>query len=250
MDLPGALDGDHTDEVAAVVVDEVVAGVLFDLFGTIVAPFSKDGHDHALTVAAEALGLDPARCISAWQADYDNRVRGRSGDIAAQLRTIADAQGIEVDSEQLDFVVASYATFCDEAMEPVPTAASTLAALAERSVPIGLVSNTAPDLAAAFERSPLRLLFATCTFSCAIGAAKPDRAIYAAAAQALGIEPARLLFVGDGSDDELAGAARAGLTPALVEAETTDTYDPGRHAVGRWSGMRLRDLSDVLALVL
>jgi len=246
VDLPGQLEGDHTDEVVA---EEVVAGVLFDLFGTIVAPFSKDRHDHVLTLLAEALELDPARCLSAWQSDYDNRVRGRSGDIAVQLRTIADAQGIEVNSEQLDPVVASYATFCDEAMQPVLTAASTLAALAERSVPVGLVSNTAPDLAAAFERSPLRLLFTTCTFSCAVGAAKPDRAIYAAAARALGIEPARLLFVGDGSDDELAGAARAGLTPALVEAETTDTYDPWRHAAGHWGGTRLHDLSDVLALM-
>jgi HAD superfamily hydrolase (TIGR01509 family) len=48
---------------------------------------------------------------------------------------------------------------------------------------------------------------------CAIGAAKPDRAIYAAAAEDLGIEPARLLFVDDGSDDELAGAARAASLP-------------------------------------
>ncbi|HEX3567493.1 MAG TPA: HAD family hydrolase [Acidimicrobiales bacterium] len=242
MDRPGQLEGDHTEEV-------VVAGVLFDLFGTVVAPFSRDRHDHALTLASEALGLDPARCLSAWQADYASRVRGRSGDIAAQLRAMADAQGVEVDSQQLGPVVASYATFCDEAMEPVPTAASTLAALAARSVPLGLVSNTAPDLAAAFERSPLRLLFTNCTFSCALGAAKPDRAIYAAAAQALGVEPARLLFVGHGSDDELAGAARAGLIPALVEADTTDTYDPWRHDAGHWAGTRLRDLSDVLALV-
>jgi hypothetical protein len=79
---------DHTDDM--------VAGVLFDLFGTIVAPFSTDRHDHALTLAAEALGLDPDRCISAWEADYHNRVRGRSGDIAAQLQAMAEAQGIEV----------------------------------------------------------------------------------------------------------------------------------------------------------
>jgi putative hydrolase of the HAD superfamily len=227
----------------------VLAGVLLDLFGTVVAPFSRERHNRALTLAAEALGLDPTRCLSAWEADYDNRVRGRSGDIAAQLLAIADAQDIKVNAEQLGPITASYAAFCDEAMQPVPSAASTLLALAERSVPLGLVSNTAPDLAAAFDRSSLRALFTTCTFSCAIDAAKPDRAIYAAAAQSLGVEPALLLFVGDGSDDELAGAARTGLTAALVEAETTDTYDPGRHAVDNWAGTRLRRLSDVLDLV-
>jgi putative hydrolase of the HAD superfamily len=227
----------------------MVAGILFDLFGTVVVPFSKQRHSHALRLAAEALGLDPVRCDTAWNADYDNRVRGHSGSIGEQLRAFALAEGVELRGDQLDCVVRSYATFCDELMEPVPTATAALRGLAERSVPVGLVSNTAPDFAAAFERSPLRPLFRTCTFSCVVGAAKPERAIYVAAAEALGVEPAGLLFVGDGSDDELVGAALVGLTPALVEADTSDTYDPVRDAVASWAGVRLRDLSEVLGLV-
>lgn len=228
---------------------EIFAGVLFDLFGTVVAPFSKDRHSRALILAGETLRLDPVRCDAAWHADYNNRVRGRSGGIADQLRAIAFAEGVELDRDQLGHVVDSYATFCDEAMKLVPTAVTTLSALAEQSMPVGLVSNTAPDLAAAFERSSLRPLFTMCTFSCDVGAAKPDRSIYVAAAQALGIEPARLLFVGDGSDDELDGAALAGLTPALVEAKTSDTYDTEREAVVNWAGIRLQDLSGVLRLM-
>jgi putative hydrolase of the HAD superfamily len=227
----------------------VAAGVLFDLFGTIVAPFSKKRHDGELALAAGALGLDPVRCNEAWEADYGNRIRGRSGHIAEQLRAIAAGEGIELDRAHLDPVVASYVTFCDKAMQPVPGALATLASLAERSVPVGLVSNAAPDLAAAFERSPLRPLFSACTFSSTVGSAKPDSAIYLVAAQGLGIEPAHLLFVGDGSDDELAGAAGAGLTPVLVEADSSDTYDPWRGAVVDWAGSRLDDLSDVLGLV-
>jgi putative hydrolase of the HAD superfamily len=227
----------------------VAAGVLFDLFGTIVAPFSKKRHDGELALAAGTLGLDPVRCNATWEADYGNRIRGRSGDIADQLRAIAVGEGIELDRAHLDPVVASYVTFCDEAMQPVPGALATLAALAERSVPVGLVSNAAPDLAAAFERSPLRPLFSACTFSSTVGSAKPDGAIYLVAAQGLGIEPAHLLFVGDGSDDELAGAVGAGLTPVLVEADTSDTYDPRRGAVVDWAGPRLDDLSDVLGLI-
>jgi hypothetical protein len=72
----------------------MVAGVLFDLFGTVVAPFSKHRHSHALRFASEALGLDPVRCDAAWNADYDNRVRGRSGSIAGQLRAFALLEGI------------------------------------------------------------------------------------------------------------------------------------------------------------
>lgn len=133
--------------------------------------------------------------------------------------------------------------------QPGPTNGVRSQALAERSVPVGLVSNAALDLAAAFERSTMRRLFSTCTFSCSVGVAKPDRAIYVAAAESLGVESVNLLFVGDGSDDELAGAALAGLTAALVEADSSDTYDPTRDAVRSWAGIRLRDLSDVLQLV-
>ena len=160
------------------------AGVLFDLFGTVVVPFSRAGHRCVLASAAEALGLDPLHCDTTWDADYYNRVRGRSGDIAEQLSVIAMVQGSAVCRDRLGDVVALYARACDELMAPMPTAIATLRSLAERDIPVGLVSNTAPDFAAAFERSLLRPLFRTCTFSCFVGAAKPEREIYVAAAAA------------------------------------------------------------------
>ena len=47
----------------------------------------------------------------------------------------------------------------------------------------------------------------------------------------------------------ITGAALAGLKPALVEADISDTYDPARDAVASWTGIRLRDLSEVLGWV-
>ena len=43
------------------------------------------------------------------------------------------------------------------------------------------------------------------------GLAKPDPEIYWKAIRELGIEPATTVYVGDGGNDELAGAERAGL---------------------------------------
>jgi putative hydrolase of the HAD superfamily len=223
-------------------------GILFDLFGTIVVPFSRMRHIRALAAAAEALALDAAHCDAAWDADYHNRVRGKSGGIASQLHAIAVAQGVSLRQEQLEQIVISYAVACDEFMLPVANAAPTLRALADLSIPIGLVSNIAPDLVLAFERSSLRPFFETCAFSCVLGTEKPEPAIYITAANALGIEPGEILFVGDGSDNELAGAARAGLRPVLVETDHSDTYDPERDGVSNWDGARLRDLSEVVEL--
>ncbi len=223
-------------------------GVLFDLFGTVVVPFSMTRHQEALAQVAAIAGLEADRCNAAWRDDYENRVRGRSGAIGDQLLAMAAAAGTSIADEPLARATAVYRDYCVTMMEPLPTAWETLAALAGKGVPLGLVSNTAPDFAAAFERSDLRRFFASCTFSCDLGYAKPEREIYLAGAATLELPLDQLLFVGDGSDDELAGAARAGLTPALVEADTADTYDAERGTMPDWAGIRFPDLTGALAL--
>ena len=217
-------------------------GVLFDLFGTVVRPFPLDRHQLALAAAAEEAGLDPTSANDAWEADYRNRVRGKSGAIAEQLLSIAAAEGVVVAPERLRLAVERYVGFTDELMEPTAGAVSTLQRLSRLQVPVGLVSNAAPDFVRAFERSALRPFFRIRMFSCDVGLAKPEPEIYLRAAAALGVGPDEIVFVGDGSDDELAGAARAGLNPVLVEVDTANTYDPHR---GAWEGARLKDLADL-----
>jgi FMN phosphatase YigB (HAD superfamily) len=53
--------------------------------------------------------------------------------------------------------------------------------------------------------------FDVAVFSCVVGLAKPDPKIYLLACQELHVPPAHALFVGDGGDDEIAGAGAAGL---------------------------------------
>lgn len=208
-----------------------------------------DRHERALGAAAEAVGLDPARCHQAWIADYDNRILGRSGAIAEQLGLVAAAEGMALKPASLRRASEGYAAFTTGLMKPLPGALAVLEKLAELGVPVGLVSNAAPDFVAAFDRSPLRPLFRVCVFSCAAGMAKPAVEIYLRAATQLGIPPDRLLFVGDGSDDELVGAAEAGLTPVLVEVDAANTYDPERETIRTWSGVRLRGLPELLHLI-
>ena len=48
-------------------------------------------------------------------------------------------------------------------------------------------------------------------FSFEVGVAKPDPAIYLEAARRLRVDVSETCFIGDGADEELAGAERAGL---------------------------------------
>ena len=55
---------------------------------------------------------------------------------------------------------------------------------------------------------------------------KPEPEIYLRTAEALGVEPADCFFVGDGANDELAGAERVGMTPVLFLPEGREPLWP------------------------
>jgi len=75
---------------------------------------------------------------------------------------------------------------------------------------LALISNATSDTAEAWPGSPLAARFDAVVFSCDVGLAKPP-AIYRAAADRLGADPATCVFVGDGADGELPGAAAVGM---------------------------------------
>jgi FMN phosphatase YigB (HAD superfamily) len=54
-------------------------------------------------------------------------------------------------------------------------------------------------------------MFQSVAFSCEEGVAKPDAEIYLRALHRLKVEPGHALYIGDGGDNELAGAEQAGL---------------------------------------
>jgi putative hydrolase of the HAD superfamily len=67
--------------------------------------------------------------------------------------------------------------------------------------------------------------------------AKPDPAVYRLAAERLGAEPEECVFVGDGADGELPGAAATGMT-VFRTVEFRDT-------LSGWSGPVIDTLVDL-----
>jgi FMN phosphatase YigB (HAD superfamily) len=62
---------------------------------------------------------------------------------------------------------------------------------------------------------------------------------------ALGLAPAETLYVDDGSDDELEGAARCGLTPVLVATDLSNTNDAHRPNIINWLGARVSNRAEL-----
>ncbi len=210
-----------------------VHGVLFDLDNTLAA------RDEAFAAwlgwfARERLGLDPA--------DPETE--------ATVARLLArDAGG---HNPKLGFFQALKADFPALAGEPAdlladlrrrlpdhlpPLEAGTvglLAALDRAGVPWGVVTNGAETQYLKLRRLGLEGRGRCVVVSEVVGVHKPDSAIFRLAAGHLGVEPARILFVGDHPRKDVVGAAGVGMATAWLRrgrawpvdlAETPPTHE-------------------------
>ena len=102
-----------------------------------------------------------------------------------------------------------------------PEVPGVLAALRERRIVLAVVSNFDSRLPPLLDALGLAPFFEAVVCSGAAGAAKPDRAIFAHALAALGVEASEALHVGDSREADYDGARAAGIEALLVERGTT-----------------------------
>jgi len=122
----------------------------------------------------------------------------------------------------------------------------TLTELRRRGVRIGLLSNCTEDVALAWPETPFAGHFDVEVFSATAGCAKPEPRIYELVLRGLRAEPSETIFVGDGANDELEGARRAGITPVLYQPDGSPARSDGLEG---WTGHRIARIPDVLDLL-
>lgn len=122
-----------------------------------------------------------------------------------------------------------------------------LAALAAQGLRLGVVSNAEgtvearlAELAICQVGTGAGAAVEVVVDSYVVGVEKPDPAIFGFALRAMGLDPARCLYLGDSVRIDVAGARAAGLVPALVTPEPNAR--PGDF-------LRLRAVADLLRLL-
>ncbi|MFC4126947.1 HAD family hydrolase [Nocardia rhizosphaerae] len=106
------------------------------------------------------------------------------------------------------------------AWTPYPDTGIVLEALAAQGIPIGIVSNIAFDIRPAFDKHGWTDLIGAMTLSYEVGAIKPNAEIFRDATDRLGVDPGRVLMIGDSAEAD-GGATALGARFALVDAVAT-----------------------------
>jgi len=184
----------------------VTRAVVFDLWDTLVDfdPELSRGFTHRL---ADRLGRDRGEFEQLWLESRSVRDTGPLGEYLTSL-------GVEEDAREE--LVSTRRDWARRALVPRAGAVETLGELRARGLRTGLLSVCSDDVPAVWAETRLHGLFDAEIFSCDVGLRKPDPRIYLLTCERLEVEPAEALFVGDGANDELAGAERVGMRAALI----------------------------------
>jgi len=187
----------------------VVEGVLFDLFETLIT--ESETRPPGASSLGPRLGLEPVPFREQWKLRRAAVTLGRLSFVQA-LAEIGVALGSPVDAQQLEALRRERVS--SKAAPLKRTEASILRLLDElrmRGKRIGVVSNCFAEDVATWSESLLARRVHCAVFSFDMGLAKPDPEIYKEASRRLGIRPEDTVFIGDGADNELAGATQVGL---------------------------------------
>jgi putative hydrolase of the HAD superfamily len=153
---------------------------------------------------------------------------------------------VGVSQDVMEDVCAIRLDYVRHCLVPRPGAVETLRELRERGYLVGLITVCSQDVETLWPESEFEGLFDAEVFSSRVGLSKPDPRIYLHCCESLGVEPHQAVFVGDGANDELAGARRVGMEAILIHRPGEDP--PWAEARG-WDGPRVTSIPEVLDAV-
>jgi len=219
--------------------------VVFDFFGTLTRSVQR-GPQHA--EIARSLGCDPDVVTSVLNRTFRTRARGACGSAEATLRWVTEQAGGRPLQAQLAAAMPARINALRADTVLREEAVGTLAALKELGLATALVSDCTHELPAFLPALPVAPLLDARVYSVELGVCKPDRRIYLAACEQLGVSPEDCLYVGDGGSQELTGAEAVGMTAVRLAAP-----DLADHLVfdqdTAFRGASITTLTEVLPLV-
>ena len=219
--------------------------VIFDLYGTLID--LPDPQERGRIQMANVLGVEVDVFRKAWGRF---RLQRDTGLLTAEESIVAtmDSLAVVVGPDAILAAKAVRYESIREQLAPRPGAISLLKTLKAQGYSLGLLSNCSIEIPELWSETAFDSLFDNCIFSASEGLVKPDCKIFFRALSRLDMVAERCLYIGDGDNRELDGAACVGMTPWLLRLPHEDTHRSKSHleAMASWSHRTLGSFTEVL----
>jgi HAD superfamily hydrolase (TIGR01549 family) len=190
----------------------MIKAVIFDLYETLV---TQSGTVVPRAGAlGESLGLDPTAYRREWKQLRPLALRGQLT-LQQALVEAGIRLGVTIPDERVQHARDARIRANTSVFQKIePDIVALTRDLHGRGVRLAAISNCMAEDVMAWPSSAFAPQFGYAAFSFAVGCVKPDPRIYLTTIEQLGVNAAETVYIGDGGDDELAGAERAGLRAA------------------------------------
>ncbi|MDR0898383.1 MAG: HAD family hydrolase [Oscillospiraceae bacterium] len=110
---------------------------------------------------------------------------------------------------------------------------------------LGIVSDAPPSTRRIMDKIGISALLDAATYSCDVGALKPDQKIYQATMDKLGVSPEHCVYV-----DDIAGKIRGATALGAQGVQMIRPMPEGYSDTGAWDGAKVRDFAELDAWLL
>ena len=203
-----------------------IEGIVLDAVGTLIEPRPSVAEVYLAVAARQGVRLDSETVRARFRRHFRNDERDETRgpmvtDEAIELRRwrriVAQVLPELPDPDQgFEELWAHFGR--PDAWRCFPDVGPAIEALRASALPVVVGSNFDSRLRGVLRGlEPLSGLASTAVISSEVGFRKPHPSFYRAACARLGLDPARVLFVGDDPENDVAGAVRAGLTALRLD---------------------------------
>lgn len=221
--------------------------VIFDLFHTLT---SLDSGIASGKGTSAMLGVSRESWNEQLLNNSPDRLRGRLTDPFLIIKKMALQIDPAIDDRTVRRAVETRNKRFRYALVNIdPGVLATLKKLKQHDIRTGLISNADVMEIAAWPDSPLREYIDQAVFSSAVGFIKPEREIFDICIKRLGVDPAEIIYAGDGGSDELRAARKIGMTTVMVTGVIKNIW-PERIAPRRqYADYEVEQISGILQIL-
>jgi putative hydrolase of the HAD superfamily len=200
----------------------VIKGVIFDLFHTLTG-LESEWSD--LPVTSTVLGIDRRKWDEVLTVNSHWRVIGELREPFEILRRLVHQVDPLLPDELIRGAVEIRIQRFRHSLSRIPAVnVEAVRSLRRAGIKVGLISNADAMEIAAWPGCPMGGIFDAEVFSCDVGLAKPDPAIYRICLDMLGLQAGECMFVGDGGSNELVGAREVGMKTVFVSGVIAELW--------------------------